>query len=35
MDETSLRLEYRGIAWIFLLLALGVATLHMALIKKG
>ena len=33
-DDTSLRLEYRGIAWLFLLLALAMGTLHMALVNR-
>jgi Aerotolerance regulator N-terminal len=32
LDETTLRLEYRSIAWVFLLGALLVASLHMALV---
>ncbi len=35
LDETSLRLEYRSVAWVLLLVALGVATLHMVLAGRG
>lgn len=38
LDKTSLRLEYRSIVWIFLLLALLVASLHLYLahrLKRG
>jgi hypothetical protein len=35
LDETSLRLEYQNIAWILLLLALAVLTLHLALVARG
>jgi hypothetical protein len=35
LDETTLRLEYRPIAWILLLVVLGVATLHLWLVWGG
>ena len=35
LDETSLRLEYRNIGWVFLLLALGVLSLHVALVARA
>jgi hypothetical protein len=34
-DATSLRLEYQSIAWVLLLLALGVVTVHLALVSRG
>jgi aerotolerance regulator-like protein len=34
LDETSLRLEYQSIAWILLLLAVAIATLHLLLVSK-
>jgi hypothetical protein len=34
LDETSLRLEYQSIAWILLLLAAAIATLHLLLVAK-
>jgi hypothetical protein len=35
LDETTLRLEYRPIAWILLLVVLGVATLHLWFVAPG
>ena len=35
LDETSLRLEYRSIGWVLLLLVLGVLSLHVALVARG
>ena len=35
LDETSLRLEYRGVAWAVLLLLLGVLTLHLILAARS
>jgi hypothetical protein len=35
LDETSLRLEYQSIAWILLLLAVAIATLHLLLVRKN
>jgi hypothetical protein len=34
-DATSLRLEYQSIAWVLLLVALGVVTIHLALASRG
>jgi hypothetical protein len=34
LDETSLRLEYQSIAWILLLLAVAITTLHLFLVAK-
>jgi hypothetical protein len=34
-DETALRLEYQSIAWILLLLLLGVLTIHLVLVSRG
>lgn len=33
LDDTALRLEYRGMAWLLLLVALGVAVLHLVLTR--
>jgi hypothetical protein len=33
LDETALRLEYRGVGWLLLLLVLGVAVLHLLLAR--
>lgn len=35
LDETSLRLEYQNVAWLLLLVVLGVLTLHGFLIARG
>jgi hypothetical protein len=35
LDETSLRLEYQSIAWLLVLLALGVVTVHLVLVARG
>ncbi len=35
MDETSLRLEYQSIAWILLLIAVAIATLHLFLVARS
>jgi len=35
LDETSLRLEYQSIAWILLLLVLGIATVHLLLVARS
>ena len=35
LDETSLRLEYQSIAWVLLLLAVGIVTLHLFLVARG
>jgi hypothetical protein len=35
LDETTLRLEYRPIAWVLLLVVLGVTTLHLWLVAPG
>ena len=35
LDETSLRLEYRSVGWVLLLLALGVLALHVALVARS
>jgi hypothetical protein len=35
LDEASMRLEYRSVAWILLLLALGVVTIHLFLVSRG
>jgi hypothetical protein len=34
-DATSLRLEYQSVAWVLLLLALGVGIVHMVLVSRG
>lgn len=34
LDETSLRLEYRSITWVLLLLVLGIATVHLFLVAR-
>lgn len=35
LDETSLRLEYQSIAWLLLLLVLGIALIHLFLVARG
>jgi hypothetical protein len=35
LDETTLRLEYQGIAWALLLVALAVVSLHLFLVARG
>jgi hypothetical protein len=35
LDDTSLRLEYRGVYWVLLLVLLGVALLHLVLMAKA
>jgi hypothetical protein len=35
LDETSLRLEYQSIAWLLLLLVLGIALVHLFLVARG
>ena len=35
LDETSLRLEYQSIAWILLLLAVAIVTVHLLLVARG
>jgi hypothetical protein len=35
LDETSLRLEYQSVAWVLLLVALGLLTLHLVLVVRG
>jgi hypothetical protein len=35
LDERTLRLEYRSIAWLLLLLALGVLGLHLVLVARA
>jgi hypothetical protein len=35
LDETTLRLEYRSVAWLLLLLALGVLALHWFLVARA
>jgi hypothetical protein len=34
-DATSLRLEYQSVAWVLLLLALGVGIVHLVLVSRG
>ncbi len=35
LDETTLRMEYRGASWLLLLLLLGVACVHLLLMRWG
>jgi hypothetical protein len=35
LDETTLRLEYRSVAWVLLLALLGVVTLHLWLVARA
>ena len=35
LDETSLRLEYQSIAWLLLLLVLGIALIHLFLVARS
>jgi hypothetical protein len=35
LDETTLRLEYRSVAWLLLLMALGVLALHWFLVARA
>jgi hypothetical protein len=34
LDDTALKLEYRPIGWILLLLALGLAVIHLLLVSR-
>ncbi|MBY0231569.1 MAG: hypothetical protein K2W96_19965, partial [Gemmataceae bacterium] len=35
IDETTLRLEYRGVSWLLLILLLGVACAHLVLMRQA
>jgi hypothetical protein len=35
LDDTTLRLEYRGVYWVLLLVLLGVALVHLMLMARG
>jgi hypothetical protein len=35
LDETTLQTDYRSIAWVFLILAAAVLTVHMVMVKGG